>query len=105
MQEVEEEKMAWTKVSRHARGYGATWDKLRILILSRDCGLCQVCLAIGRVTLATEVDHIKAKADGGTDDENNLRAICHPCHVAATCKQQGKKRRPAIGADGWPCDE
>jgi len=36
------------------------------------------------VTLATEVDHILSKANGGTDDENNLQAICKVCHRIKT---------------------
>lgn len=51
--------------SRHQRGYGAKWDKLRVRILKRDKYLCQECLRAGRVTEAKTVDHIIAKAHGG----------------------------------------
>lgn len=73
--------------NRHERGYGSAWDKLRALVLARDCGLCQVCSAAGRVSLANAVDHIKPKAEGGTDDESNLQAICKPCHLIKTADE------------------
>ena len=94
--------MAWSKLSRHERGYGAAWDKLRKVILARDMHLCQPCKAKGRVTAAQAVDHIKAKASGGTDDPANLRAICNECHRTKSIEDQGGKPRVAIGIDGWP---
>lgn len=72
------------RASRHVRGYGTAWDKLRIRILKRDNGLCLVCRDAGRLTLAQHVDHITPKAEGGTDDESNLQSICEPCHNEKT---------------------
>lgn len=96
--------MAWSKESSHSRGYGARWQKLRLHILARDFYLCQCAECAKRqVPLpATEVDHILPKAQGGTDDESNLRAVNKDCHKRITLEQQGKKPRPRIGADGWP---
>ncbi len=96
--------MVWAKTSRHARGYGTAWTHIREQIMRRDCGLCQPCRQQGRVTLAVAVDHIKDKASGGTDDQDNLQAICESCHTAKTMAAQGKTIRPrvTIGADGWP---
>lgn len=90
--------------SRHERGYGATWSRLRLAILARDLYLCQPCLTAGRPTQATEVDHIKPKAKGGTDDEDNLQAICGGCHKAKTARDSGHRPRARVGADGWPID-
>lgn len=73
--------------SRHARGYGNAWDKLRIRILTRDKYLCQACIRQGRSTVASQVDHIKPKSQGGTDDPGNLAAICHPCHKVKTARE------------------
>lgn len=75
-----------------SRGYGHKWVKLRALIMARDLGLCQPCRAAGRVTKATQVDHILAKASGGTDAEGNLQAICHACHRAKTGREAAKGR-------------
>lgn len=100
--------MAWAKTSRHARGYGVAWDKLRIIALRRDRGLCVYCLERGRTELATEVDHRTPKAKGGTDDIDNLASTCRPCHEEKTKREnaeaQGRTYRPkpTIGADGWP---
>jgi len=58
----------------------------------------------GRPTLATEVHHVKAKADGGTDDLENLVSICRDCHDKATAEAKGHKWRPTIGIGGWPLD-
>ena len=96
--------MAWAKTSRHERGYGNAWDKLRKLVLQRDKHLCQPCLAKRRVTPATQVDHITPKAKGGTDDLDNLQGICGPCHEAKTTIESGGRVRKAIGLDGWPVE-
>lgn len=74
------------------RGYGYAWKKIRDRIMARDKHLCQPCLNGGRPTQAREVDHIIKKADGGTDDDDNLQAICKPCHKAKTLRErQGNK--------------
>lgn len=87
--------------SRHARGYGSAWDKLRQLVLQRDAGLCQACRAEGRVTAGNLVDHKVPKFEGGTDDLDNLQVLCKPCHVDKTAQESGRARRagnPAAGA-------
>lgn len=70
--------------NRHQRGYGNDWVKLRNSIMLRDKGLCQPCLAAGKVAPATEVDHIVPKAEGGSDYPGNLQAICNACHSVKT---------------------
>lgn len=91
--------------TRHERGYGSAWDKLRLVILSRDCYLCQPCKHNGRVTPATAVDHIKPKSQGGTDDDDNLQAICGDCHAVKTAAEaaQAQGRKPMLGFDGDGC--
>lgn len=79
--------------TRHERGYGSEWDKLRLSILERDMYLCQVCAPQGRVSPARTVDHVIPKAEGGTDDPGNLRAICDPCHKAKTQAEASRGRR------------
>ena len=73
--------------SRQSRGYGAEWEQTRKRILSRDKGLCQVCKADGRLRPAKQVDHKVPKAEGGTEDDDNLQAICSDCHKAKTAKE------------------
>lgn len=106
--------MAWSKESRQSRGYGAPWDKIRLRILKRDCGVCQCshCKAAGAVRIATEVDHIvskkKAERLGWTqeqiDAENNLQSINSDCHKRKTQEEMGNGRRREIGPDGWPTE-
>lgn len=100
---------AWAdKGSRHARGYGAQWDKLRKQVLKRDNYLCQECLREGRLTpLCVKprdhaVDHIETKAKGGTDAMTNLQSLCAPCHDRKTARDEGRRVRRVMGADGWP---
>jgi 5-methylcytosine-specific restriction enzyme A len=99
--------MTWSNTSRHARGYGTAWDKLRLRILKRDNYLCHCPRCQGgalRLTTASEVDHIVPKAEGGTDDQGNLRAVNSACHRILTIEQAGKTPQPRVrtGLDGWP---
>lgn len=107
--------MAWSKESRHKRGYGNDWDKLRKQILERDNYLCRCDNCKGgvkRVTTASEVDHIVSKAKAKLlrwtkaqiDSPDNLQAINKECHKAKTILEQGKqyKEKVEIGVDGWP---
>lgn len=83
---------------------GRPWRRKREAILVRDCGLCQPCKRKGLITAAVEVDHIRNKARGGTDDDANLESICSECHEAKTLREAGGTARikVTIGADGWP---
>ncbi|HCR3444643.1 TPA: HNH endonuclease [Morganella morganii] len=76
--------------SRHERGYGTKWDKLRTAVLSRDKHLCQQCLREDRATEAKTVDHITPKAHGGTDAESNLQSLCWPCHYRKTATERNR---------------
>lgn len=92
--------------TRHQRGYGWAWEKLRKVILARDNYLCQACLEQdGRATPATHCDHIVSKAKGGTDDPSNLRALCAPCHQRKTIEERGHRVRQAITTEGWLADD
>lgn len=88
--------------SRHERGYGTAWDKLRAQVLTAE-PLCRSCLnEHGRATAATQVDHIKPKADGGTDDIDNLQPLCRPCHDRKSALDRGHRPPVSYGLDGWP---
>ncbi|MDY0748517.1 HNH endonuclease [Paucibacter sp. R3-3] len=79
--------------SRHERGYGTAWDKLRRQILRRDAGLCQPCLRNGVTTPSCRtVDHVLAKAAGGTDEPSNLQTICTDCHASKTAAEAVQAR-------------
>ena len=97
----------WSSRSRHERGYGTAWDKVRALVMARDLWLCQCdqCQAGAlRVTPAQEVDHIVPKASGGTDDLANLRAVNRDCHRRITTEAKGYRHNRGSGIDGAPLD-
>lgn len=78
---------------RYGQGRGGRpWRRKREAVMKRDQYLCQLCKQKGRITEATEMDHIINVAEGGTDDESNLQALCTPCHDA---KSQEEARRGA----------
>lgn len=87
-------KQSWGK----GRG-GRTWRKLRQSILERDCYLCKCddCVRMGLVRVANEVDHIIPLSQGGTDDEDNLRAINNECHKKKTAKESHSKIKKKEG--------
>jgi hypothetical protein len=55
-----------------------------------------MCQRAGRVTVATDCDHIRALADGGTDAPDNLQALCKRCHGIKTAQEgTGAQYAPA----------
>lgn len=80
---------------------GWEWNRLRTDKLEqnqRDSGgQCQAVLD-GCEGLATEVHHVIERAAGGTDDDENLLAICESCHYRLTSeanRRRAKQRRQA----------
>lgn len=72
----------------------ANWRKARAAQLSR-APICQHCLA----ALATVVDHIIPRTQGGADLEAaNLQSLCSSCHGRKTRAEQHPGRRPALPA-------
>ena len=74
--------------SAAARGYDRRWQKIRLMHL-RANPLCVMCLAEGRTTLATDVDHIVPRRQGGTDAPSNLQSLCHSHHSQKTAGEGG----------------
>ena len=78
-------------VSETKRTRGSTWMKTRARIMARDCGLCQQCKREGVLAEAQQVDHRVELADGGTDDDSNLEAICLDHHKAKSARSQAAR--------------
>ncbi|WP_458718318.1 HNH endonuclease [Pseudomonas gregormendelii] len=66
---------------------GRPWRRKRAAILLRDEYTCQAC---GVITLQLEVDHIINRARGGSDEEDNLQALCVPCHKDKTAAESAE---------------
>lgn len=64
-----------TVLTRHP-GVQACWLRARRYVLTRDGHRCRVC-----GVPATEVDHIWPRRLGGSDEPDNLRAICRSCNL------------------------
>ncbi|MCX2816489.1 MULTISPECIES: HNH endonuclease [Pseudomonas] len=69
---------------------GRPWRRIRDRILLRDQYTCRAC---GLVTKDLEVDHIINVAEGGSDDDSNLQALCVPCHQEKTAAEAARGRR------------
>ena len=83
---------------------GRKWMTIRERIFKRDCGLCQTCQRQGRIKPGTQVDHIVALANDGSNDDCNLECICAECHDTKTNTDMGYKPQVTTGLDGWPVD-
>lgn len=88
----------------------ARWRRVRALQLSLN-PLCHDCHAIGRMVMASCVDHIVPLAAGGPAlDLANLRSLCQRCHSRKTARgtEAGAVRtaKPIKGCDihGNPLD-
>lgn len=55
--------------------------------------LCRECKRNGRVSLATQRDHVKPLAEGGADDETNEQGLCDECHEAKSLAEALRGRR------------
>jgi 5-methylcytosine-specific restriction protein A len=71
------------------RGYGHRWRQIRLDHL-RHNPLCVECLRDGRSIAATDVDHVVARARGGTDAPTNLQSLCHTHHSSKTAREDGR---------------
>lgn len=107
--------MAWSRESRQSRGYGAEWDKKRLVVIERDLGMCQECKRQGIIKAGKDVDHKVSKAKaaqmGWREDQiestANLEYLCKTCHDEKSARETGRTYRPKvqIGLDGWPVGE
>lgn len=66
------------------------WRELRAVQLHRN-PLCKECMSAGKLTPATQVDHIEPHR-GRVElffDEDNLQSLCAPCHSRKTYHEDG----------------
>lgn len=58
---------------------GRRLQVMRAKLFSRN-PLCAECMRQGKVTVATQRDHIIPLEEGGSDDESNEQGLCQECH-------------------------
>lgn len=77
------------RLSAHRRGYTRQWSRERARQLDRE-PLCRACRRQGRVTAASEVDHIVPAriAPSRFLDPANLQSLCRACHAAKTWRER-----------------
>jgi hypothetical protein len=51
------------------------------------------------MVVATEVDHVIPRQEGGTDDRSNLQPLCHDHHSAKTMREANARRRGSVDAN------
>ena len=93
-----------TEQNQPDRIRGRTLQRIRARVLANN-PLCVRCEAKGRITIATQVDHIIALVNGGSDDkhdDSNRAGICDMCHIDKTAEDLGRTPKPVIGLDGYP---
>jgi 5-methylcytosine-specific restriction protein A len=81
-----------------ARGYGSRWQKARRRYLQRN-PFCWHCDQEGRVTAATQVDHIVPHRGDLLLfwDQENWQPLCASCHSRKTAIEDGAFGRPPPG--------
>ncbi len=84
--------------SRQARGYDATHNQLRRLVLERDGYRCRLRLR-GCTGLATSADHVLPLSRGGVTTMENLVAACRHCN-SAKAGRMGRGAGAAAGVSG-----
>lgn len=64
---------------------------------------CRHCLAQGRRTATSQVDHIVPLFKGGSNARSNMQGLCDDHHRIKSAADTGKRAsvRLVIGLDGW----
>jgi len=78
---------------------GRALQALRARIF-KDNPLCVMCAKAGRVTVATELDHIVALVNGGQNEDANLQGLCKACHEDKTRTDLGYRQVARFDAGG-----
>ena len=88
--------------------YHSDFNRSKLVAVNRDGRRCMQCGVAGRYrgypsrsvfaekVVNLEVDHIQSVKDGGSHHPNNLRTLCHACHIQRTKEQRAERRRLAL---------
>lgn len=92
-------KPVWDKKPTAAKRItGRKLQRLRAELFAR-APLCAECQRHGRVTLASERDHIVSLEEGGDDADGNVQGLCAECHDAKSKVERARGIRRAWS--GW----
>jgi 5-methylcytosine-specific restriction endonuclease McrA len=79
--------------SSTARGYGsAAWQRVRLAVIARDQGACQLCDLLCWAPGEGHVDHVNPKPPGEPAEATpmeGLRLLCRKCHSKHGLKWTG----------------
>lgn len=78
--------------SASARGYGASWRKIRKAQLRREPYCADPYGIHDEPVLARQVDHKISLKKGGTNEPENLQSLCDACHGRKTAIEDGRWR-------------
>lgn len=67
------------------------YNKQKLELLKKQEGLCAICTGKIDDSEKVEVDHIVAKAYGGTDEKNNLRLVHLTYHQQKTARERRQR--------------
>jgi 5-methylcytosine-specific restriction endonuclease McrA len=92
----------WVRRTPRRQTGGTGWgrQKLRVLVFLRDGGHCLWCgtaLTLEPGARQMVMDHLRAVASGGSDDEDNLVSSCRACNERRRREQAvaGRRKRPS----------
>ena len=69
--------------------YGTKWRKIRNAFVKKH-PVCELCERKNILTPAEEVHHVIPLSKGGSNDEENLMALCKSCHSRITATEGGR---------------
>jgi 5-methylcytosine-specific restriction endonuclease McrA len=87
------------------RGYGSRWQRYRDGFLRKN-PLCEECTRIGRLTVASVVDHVKPhRGDQALFwDSSNHQALCKHCHDSFKKRLEASGKVAGCDISGLPLD-
>ena len=95
----------WDRAFNRNKLYGRRWREARATFLAKH-PLCVMCKGEGRITPATELDHIQKH--GGSEelfwDVHNWQGLCADHHRSTKAQMDRGGKVRGNGADGLPID-
>lgn len=89
--------MAYDNSDGRLRGRKLQAARLRIWAQDPHCAMCRKLVAYPR---GFELDHKQALFKEGSNDDDNMQVLCHPCHAEKTAKDMGHTERAKFDASG-----